>query len=131
VPSLIESAISINNEMPSYVGKRAIDLIHKISKCPRVLVLGVAYKSGVADVRETPVSKLREYLLNNGATVKWHDQLVQVWNGEISSNLEEECDIVIVATRQPGVEITSFIEKGIPVLDCTNAFTNLEGVTSL
>jgi hypothetical protein len=63
--------------------------------------------------------------------VKWHDQLVQVWHGEISSNLEEECDIVIVATRQPGVEIKSFIEKGIPVLDCTNSFTNLEGVTSL
>ncbi len=62
--------------MPKYVAERALSLIERKTDSPRVLILGVAYKPGVADVRETPSTELRNYLLSKGAIVAWHDPLV-------------------------------------------------------
>ena len=102
----------------------------KLSKA-RVLIIGVGYKSGVSDVRETPVTKLREFLLNEGVDVIWHDSLVHTWNGEVSTPYKQICDLVIVATAQPEIEIEYFIENDIPVLDCSNTLKYIKGVTLL
>ena len=60
--TFVESADSINHEMPKYVAERALRLVDARITTPRVLILGVAYKPGVGDVRETPVTALRNYL---------------------------------------------------------------------
>jgi UDP-N-acetyl-D-mannosaminuronate dehydrogenase len=96
-----------------------------------VLILGVAYKPGVGDVRETPVSHLRDYLSAQGIEVAWHDPLVNLWDGSESVELEWECDVVVLATRQPGMDIERLIAKGVQILDCTNSLEKLPGVTSL
>jgi UDP-N-acetyl-D-glucosamine dehydrogenase len=98
---------------------------------PRVLILGVAYKPGVGDVRETPVSDLRNYLKERGAVVAWNDPLVAAWEGTQSVDLGWECDIAIIATNQPGMDIEQLIKRGIPILDCTNSKNYKSGVTSL
>ena len=65
----VESADSINRDMPRYVANRALAMIDSGVVNPRVLILGVAYKPGVGDVRETPASELRDHLILQGAEV--------------------------------------------------------------
>ena len=129
--AFVESANLINHEMPKYVAERALSLVDSNIKNPKVLILGVAYKPGVGDVRETPVSELRDYLKAQGADVAWHDPLVPVWEGSNPVDLEWHCDIAILATKQPGMNLTPLITRGIQILDCTNSITGQAGVSSL
>lgn len=127
----IESADLINHAMPKYVAQRALAMVNSNVKHPKVLILGVAYKPGVGDVRETPVSELRDHLVSQGADVAWHDPLVPVWEGSNSVDLGWECDVAILATKQPGMDVERLVAKGIQILDCTNSARNLAGVTPL
>ena len=127
----IESADWINREMPKFVAERALSLIECKTDSPRVLILGVAYKPGVADVRETPATELRNYLISKGATVAWHDPLVSKWEDSIPVDLEWDCDVAILATKQPGLDLSSLTARAVKLLDCTNSLGNLDGVTTL
>ena len=117
--------------MPGYVAKRALAMVDSSRVNPRVLILGVAYKPGVGDVRETPVAELRDYLLAQGAEVAWHDPLVSIWNDSEPVDLEWKCDVAILATKQPGINVNALAERGIQILDCTNSLKNVAGVTAL
>ena len=117
--------------MPKYVAQRALSMVDASIEKPRVLILGVAYKPGVGDIRETPASDLRHHLEKLGADVAWHDPLVPIWEGTKPVELGWECEVAILATRQPGVDIEKLITSGVQILDCTNSLKNLDGVTSL
>jgi len=127
----ISAADAVNQRMPRYVAKRALALVDSSRINPRVLILGVAYKPGVGDVRETPVAELRDYLLAQGAEVAWHDPLVSIWNDSEPVDLEWKCDVAILATKQPGMNVKALAERGIQILDCTNSLKNVAGVTAL
>jgi len=129
--TFVESADLINHAMPKYVAERALSMVVQDIKDPKVLILGVAYKPGVGDVRESPVSELREYLRAKGADVAWYDPLVPVWEGSNPVDLDWICDVAILATMQPGMNLSHLITKGIQILDCTNSLTGQAGVTSL
>jgi UDP-N-acetyl-D-glucosamine dehydrogenase len=128
---LVECADSINRAMPQYVARRALSMVDSTIRNPRVLILGVAYKSGVGDVRETPVSGLYYSLKDQGAVVAWHDPLVSQWEDSKSVDLNWECDIAILATNQPGIDFEKIVARGIRILDCTNSIQNFTSVTSL
>jgi len=127
----VESADAINHAMPKYVAQRALAMVDSSITNPKVLILGVAYKPGVGDVRETPVSELRDHLKVQGAVVAWHDPLVPVWEGLEPVDLDWECDVAILATKQPGMDVTQLITRGVQILDCTNSVKDLAGVISL
>jgi UDP-N-acetyl-D-glucosamine dehydrogenase len=127
----VETADAINHEMPRYVAERALTLVSSGVRNPRVLILGIAYKPGVSDVRETPVSELRDHLKSLGAEVAWHDPLVPNWQGSLQVALAWECDVAILATMQPGMNLDQVIARGVPILDCTNSLLEQTGVTSL
>jgi UDP-N-acetyl-D-glucosamine dehydrogenase len=127
----VESADLINHAMPRYVAERALGMVDSSIRNPKVLLLGVAYKSGVGDVRETPVSELRDYLIAQGANVAWHDPLVPNWEGTEPVDLGWECDVAILATKQPGMAVEELNNKGVKILDCTNTLKDLVGVISL
>ena len=131
ISKLVELADSVSRSMPEFVANRALSLIDRKSVTKRVLVLGVAYKPGLSDTRETPASELIAKLRSNGAEVKWHDPLVESWGEEQSAPVGWECDVAILATNQPGISITSQLERGIPVLDCTNTHRGVDGVIAL
>ena len=131
VASLVERSDEISTQMPIYVAERALKLAAKTSVAPRVLIMGVAYKPGVGDVRETPASALRNALITRGAAVTWVDPLVPIWEGTQPTTESWECDVAIVATNQPGLNISSILARGIPVLDCTNSYGDLKGVELL
>ena len=131
VASLVERSDEIANQMPIYVAERALALAKDQRQDPRVLIMGVAYKPGVGDVRETPASALRASLVARGAEVAWVDPLVPLWEGTKPVTEEWDCDVAIVATNQPGLNVKALLAKGIPVLDCTNNYAELAGVELL
>ena len=127
----VETADAINLAMPKYIAECVMRMVNPLVNNPKVLILGVAYKSGLGDIRETPVSKLREFLEARGAEVAWHDPLVPFWESSKPVGLEWDCDVAILATNQPGMDIERLIARGIKILDCTNSIRNRIGVTSL
>jgi UDP-N-acetyl-D-glucosamine dehydrogenase len=131
VASLVERSDEIANQMPIYVAERALALAKSTTDTPKVLIMGVAYKPGVGDVRETPASALRAALVARGAEVAWVDPLVPLWEGTKPVDEGWDCDVAIVATNQPGLNVKSLLDRGIPVLDCTNNYGELAGVELL
>lgn len=131
VASLVERSDEIANQMPIYVAERALALTMRSINAPKVLIMGVAYKPGVGDVRETPASALRAALVARGAEVAWVDPLVPLWEGTKPVTEEWVCDVAIVATNQPGLDVKSLLARGIPVLDCTNNYGEQDGVELL
>jgi UDP-N-acetyl-D-glucosamine dehydrogenase len=131
VASLVERSDEIANQMPIYVAERALALAKSSTATPKVLIMGVAYKPGVGDVRETPASALRAALVARSAEVSWVDPLVPLWEGTKPVNEEWDCDVAIVATNQPGLNVKSLLSRGIPVLDCTNNYGDQAGVELL
>ena len=128
---LIELSDLTNRAMPAYVAELIMALSGRSSASPRVLILGVAYKSGVSDVRETPALELRDELVKRGAIVAWHDPLVSDWEDSKCEAITWPCDVAVVATLQPGMEIITLIEAGVKVLDCTNSFASESRVSQL
>ena len=126
---LVELADSVSRSQPKFVAEKAISIAK--SEVQRVLVLGVAYKPGVADTRETPVLELVKHLTGLGKEVAWHDPLVNEWNGSKGVEIDWACDVAILATNQPGIDISGLLKVGVPVLDCTNTHRGKAGVISL
>jgi UDP-N-acetyl-D-glucosamine dehydrogenase len=95
---MIEIADSINQQIPRYYVMRAKEILIDL-KDKKVLVMGIAYKPNVADIRESPSISLIQNLRKNGAEVLWHDDIVKTWNGEHSSQTNHNFDLVIIATK--------------------------------
>jgi UDP-N-acetyl-D-glucosamine dehydrogenase len=131
IADLVSTADLINLEMPKYVAQRALDLIDTNIIKPKVLILGVAYKSGVGDVRETPMKELRNTLTDFGAEVAWHDPLVSSWEGTSQVGIDWDCDVAIFANLQPGMDVQIILEKGTPILDCVNSQFKSPNIKSL
>jgi len=112
--SMIEAAKKINNEMPKYFVQRAKDKIGNLS-AKRILVLGLAYKPNVSDIRETPVEPLIKGLREQGAIVAWHDDLVGEWNGEKSVDLGTNYDLAILATPHDYFDLSKL--GNVPILN--------------
>ena len=110
----IDLADQINQEMPGYSVGRAEEKLGGL-KAKKVLVIGVSYKSNVADVRETPVESLIFGLKQKGAQVYWHDDLVKEWNGEKSVTLSSDFDLAIIATPHDYLDLTKL--GNVPILN--------------
>jgi UDP-N-acetyl-D-glucosamine dehydrogenase len=101
----IELADQINLEMPNYFVGRANEILGGL-KGKKVLVIGVAYKPNVADVRETPVTALITGLEKSGASVSWHDDLVKTWNNQSSVPITDKYDLAIIATPHDYIQLS-------------------------
>ena len=88
----IELASEVNAEMPRYLVSRIAQALNehdKPVKGSRVLLLGVAYKANVGDIRESPALDILELLRSDGAIVSYHDPFVPSINLD-SSTLQSE-----------------------------------------
>jgi UDP-N-acetyl-D-glucosamine dehydrogenase len=116
----IELADEINLGMPAYFVERANEILVGL-KSKRILVIGVAYKPNVADVRETPVELLISELRKSGAIVSWHDELVENWNSERSVEISDQFDLAILATPHDGIELKKL--GNVPLLNTRGSGT--------
>jgi UDP-N-acetyl-D-glucosamine dehydrogenase len=122
----IELAGEVNNNMP-YFCRSLISqaLNHGAQKSvagSEVLIVGVAYKPDIGDMRETPAEKLIHLLRNAGAEVSYHDPFVPEFDGMRSVPLEpERYDCVAVVTNHSTVDYGELVRRANVVVDFRNA----------
>ena len=131
---LIEMAGDINDEMPAYVVTRLQDLLNdrcKPMKGSRILLLGVAYKGDIDDLRESPALKVWDELEHKGAAVDYFDpycpKAKRPGGTKHSIELTPEAlaayDAVIVATaHKKGVDYSLVEKHASLVLDAKNVY---------
>jgi UDP-N-acetyl-D-glucosamine dehydrogenase len=95
-------------------------------KGKKVVVVGVSYKSNVADTRETPAAAVIDLLREQGATVTWHDDLVGNWRGESSSPMSG-ADIAVLVTKHDVLDLAAVKACGY-VFDCTGTIAGADGI---
>jgi UDP-N-acetyl-D-glucosamine dehydrogenase len=135
----IELAGEINVAMPRYVLDKLDEALDRIAGVPlskaKVLVIGVAYKKNVADVRESPSFKLIKLLEDRGAAVCFHDPYVDEipplrehpeFSGRRSVALDADVlagqDAVVVVTDHDNVDYASVAAHSRLIVDTRNAF---------
>jgi UDP-N-acetyl-D-glucosamine dehydrogenase len=131
----IELAGEVNTEMPRYVVGRTMEALNERGRAlrdARILVLGIAYKKDVDDLRESPAVRLIELLQERGAQVVYHDpyvprvpQMRQHHLDMVSVPLTDEAlegaDAVLVATDHSAVDYARVVEHARLVVDTRNA----------
>lgn len=135
---LIETAGEINNGMPEYIIGRASRMLNRAKKPlngSTVLLLGVAYKPDIDDIRESPVLKIITLLENEGANVVINDPYIPTFkhNGkeyhstELTAETLKNCDIAIVTTNHSCYD-PKFIAANAPaVFDTRNLLAGITG----
>lgn len=130
---ILEQAQDVNARMPAYVAARIGDALNdhgKAVKQASILVLGVAYKPDVGDVRESPSVKVIQHLMRRGADVGYHDPFVdsvQV-NGsrlervELSQRAVAKADCIAILTDHSAYDLPWIADHAALVFDCRNAF---------
>ncbi len=124
----IELAGKVNEEMPyfcrSLVSQALNHHAQRAMKGSRILVLGVAYKPDIGDVRESPALKLISLLQNAGADISYHDPHVPVLDdlGLSSVAYEPEAyDCVVVVTDHSSLDYEQVVDDAPLVVDLRNA----------
>jgi UDP-N-acetyl-D-glucosamine dehydrogenase len=116
--SIIQAAEKVNENMPEQSLMRVKSVLGQNLAGRRIVLAGVTYKSGVADVRETPAEKLWKLLSEEGADLFWWDPLIAEWGERrIWKKTESDFDLVVISTRCDLVEDLAQTEK---ILDLNN-----------
>jgi len=118
---IIEQSITTNHEMPEHYFNVITSKFDLQKTKKRIMLVGVAYKAGISDVRNSPVLGLKLLFEKAGHTVTWHDPLVPEWENTYSCTLDEECDLIILTVNQPGIDLELIQSRNIPIYDCTNS----------
>jgi len=121
----IELAGKVNQYMPYYCMdkiERTLNDAHKPVRGSRVLLLGVSYKAGVGDTRESPALKIMQLLRKHGAEVSYHDPHVpELPEHELASLPLDQAldgvDLAVIVTAHPGVDHGLVVERAPAVLD--------------
>ena len=125
----VAKADEVNGGMPEYVVSRLLELTSAASGSS-LAILGVAYKAGISDVRESPAEHVARAIQNKGFKPVWKDPLVSKFH-EFEEFRDHQISGAIVVTAQSGLPVKELAEKGIPILDCTGAFKGISGVEQL
>jgi UDP-N-acetyl-D-glucosamine dehydrogenase len=125
--TFIRRANVVNLEMSEYIVRRVSEDNGGSLKGKSVLVVGVAYKPNVADVRETAAELVIKHLRSQGAVVSWHDDVVGTWKGESSTPLQG-ADITVVVTKHDSVDEKKILASAPYVFDTTG---KVKGATGL
>jgi UDP-N-acetyl-D-glucosamine dehydrogenase len=125
--TFIRRANEVNLEMSKYVVDRVVADNGGSLQGKSVLVVGVAYKPNVADVRETAAELVIEHLRERGAVVSWHDEVVGSWNGEKSAPLSG-ADITLVVTKHDDVKERDILASAPYVFDTTGKVAGANGL---
>lgn len=133
-PEFIELAGKINQGMPYFCMekiKRALNEVEKPLRNSKLLMIGVAYKPGVADLRESPALKLLRLTRGEGADVSYHDPYVAELSelGLASVELGEalpEADLVAIVTAHPQIDYEEVVARSKVVLDFRGVTRGIE-----
>lgn len=135
---MVELAGEINAEMPRFVVTKVQDGLNRHRRAvsgSRILVLGVAYKRDIDDVRESPALDVIRLLEERGAEIRYHDPYVPVLDEDgvhrTSVELTDEelaaADCVVITTDHSSVDYERVVRLAKLVVDTRNATRGIEG----
>jgi UDP-N-acetyl-D-glucosamine dehydrogenase len=137
----ISLAEQVNSGMPAYVVKlvsTALNDARKAVNGSRILILGVAYKKDIDDMRESPALSIIDLLRACGAEIAYHDPFVNevtfdhaytigdgepLYNQELTDALIDDSDCVIICTEHSGVDYERICERAPLIVDTRNALS--------
>jgi UDP-N-acetyl-D-glucosamine dehydrogenase len=136
----IELAGQVNEDMPYYVAHRVLEVLNSQKKAlngARILVLGVAYKADINDMRESPAMKVIDRLLEKGADLHYHDPFVPTYfqagvpvhSVPLTVDEVKEADLVLVLTGHSGVDYDMVRENASLIFDTRNVYQGKESDT--
>jgi UDP-N-acetyl-D-glucosamine dehydrogenase len=114
---LISTANQVNIERPFQVVKRIERYLNFELSGKSIQVVGISYKPGVSDIRESPALELIKELRKLGASVCWFDPLVNDWLNEKSTPLNSAIDLGLIVTPHTEIDFSIWRESGTRVLD--------------
>lgn len=115
----IRLANKVNNEMPKRIVEKCAELTEGLLG-KEVLLVGVSYKPGIADTRETPAKEILEYCQELGARVSWWDPIVDNWlPGKIESVSEKKFELIIVQVLHTKDYAKKLTDLNTLIFDCT------------
>jgi UDP-N-acetyl-D-glucosamine dehydrogenase len=140
---MIAAADEINTEMPGYVVRKVTDALNDDSRSPRgsrVLVLGVAYKKDVSDLRESPALEIMRLLQEKGVDLSYHDSLCPVIEDdghtllrglplrgvELTDEVLENADAVVIVADHSHVDYHRVLEHAKLVVDTRGILRNVQ-----
>jgi len=140
---LIELAGEINDGMPSYVVERLMDILNdhgKVLSRSKIMLLGVAYKGDIDDLRESPALKVWEELEKKGADIIYHDPYCKsvkwksktVYSTDLTPEILLSCDAVIITTLHTrNIDYKMVLNTAKIVFDAKNAIGSVLGVEAV
>jgi UDP-N-acetyl-D-glucosamine dehydrogenase len=135
----ITLAEEINSSMPKYVAGLVRDALNenqKSVKGSKILILGVAYKKDIDDMRESPALSVIDLLRSRGAEVVYHDDFVPevtfdhaytigagepLYNQELTDDLIKTADCVVICTEHSDVDYSRVCRLASVIVDTRNA----------
>ena len=134
---ILSQAAIVNESRPRKVVEKAFELVNgngrtdnngngKSAQPIKFLILGISYKAGSKDTRESAALKIWRVAESMGAQVSYHDPYVPKLNGWNSTKLTEkiiaEHDAIIIATDHKNIPYDIILSSGKPILDTKNIF---------
>jgi len=135
--AFIEHANEVNNRMPAYVVDRLSEALNDAGKPlngSKVLAIGVSYKAGVDDRRESPALIVMERMLRKGADVTFHDPFVsdiEIGGRHLHSVELDDADLarldcVLILTAHPGIDWRALVGVAPLVFDTRGVTAGLD-----
>lgn len=130
---LIETAGEINIYMPQFVTERSMKILNRFRKTmngAKILLLGVAYKQDIDDLRESPALKVIEHLEKEGAEISYYDPYIPHFNHhgngyqsiELNQDKLRNADLVILTTMHTQFDYENIARDASYIFDTKNAF---------
>ena len=121
----VELAGEVNQAMPRFCAEKVAKALNghaKPVRGSRVAIIGVSYKAGVGDLRESPALKIMRILADDGAELVYHDRHVDELpdfglRSQPLDDVLEDCDVAVIVTAHPGVDVDEVLAKAPLVVD--------------
>jgi UDP-N-acetyl-D-glucosamine dehydrogenase len=135
--AFIEHANEVNNKMPAYAASRIGEALNDLGKPFRgskVLAIGVTYKAGVDDLRESPPLAVIQKLASRGVVVSYHDPFVPelelrgrtLTSQPLTQKLVAEQDCVAILTAHQGIDYRLLVRHASLVFDARGVTTGID-----
>jgi UDP-N-acetyl-D-glucosamine dehydrogenase len=126
----IELAGEVNQRMPYFCAEKIARALNDHAKPVRgshVAIVGVSYKPGVGDLRESPALKIMRLLREQGAEVTYYDDYVpQLTELGLRSEWPEEADCTVIVTAHPDLDVERIVRESALVVDFRGVTRGIE-----
>lgn len=119
--SLVESALKVNDSQVQFVFERSTEILNSEIKARNVLVIGLGYKAGTSDLRESRGIELLKCFSREGANIFWHDERIEDSPLGVKDSEDRNYDLAIQLSYELFLDYSEIHARCEKILDCTGS----------